>query len=334
VAEQNQFEIMKENKIYMQEWLDFHQRVKVVDTDRWYLGFANRLAEMLAGLSLYREVDTYSRQETALLLTLYLEDCVADDGNWRQFIRWHHREYGRYLPFYTLTDNYFPDEINLEDIAFILWNFYSDIETDEIGNPLDDSLLKLAGVIYKLMDEIFEEAPISSHLAPEWLIGRDFMEIKRTPLPVPVPGGELPESAARFLEASGGKPLMFFDSHREWAAFAVEKMGWRDHDFIDSYKECRNFIMYGNPKGVLMALDIAECLAHEDNPCYDQKLAVVNAYRLFCEQGLCPFDLLKYAMEYRLLPDAQFPFEDGKRLLHENWDFVARWFLDEYYEGD
>ena len=59
-----------------------------------------------------------------------------------------------------------------------------------------------------------------------------------------------------------------------------------------------------------------------------------EAYELFCEEGLCPFDLLKYAMEHDLLPEAQFPFENGKALLHENWDFVARWYLGEYYEGE
>ena len=49
-----------------------------------------------------------------------------------------------------------------------------------------------------------------------------------------------------------------------------------------------------------------------------------EAYELFCEEGLCPFDLLKYGMEHDLLPEAQFPFENGKELLQENWDFVAQ----------
>ena len=43
---------------------------------------------------------------------------------------------------------------------------------------------------------------------------------------------------------------------------------------------------------------------------------------------------MKYGMEHELLSEAQFPFENGKELLQENWDFVARWFLGEYYEGE
>ena len=78
----------------------------------------------------------------------------------------------------------------------------------------------------------------------------------------------------------------------------------------------------------------AEYFADKRNPLYNAELAEEEAYELFCEEGLCPFDLLKYGMEHDLLPEAQFPFENGKELLQENWDFVARWFLGEYYEGE
>ena len=35
-----------------------------------------------------------------------------------------------------------------------------------------------------------------------------------------------------------------------------------------------------------------------------------------------------------LLPDAQLPFPQGKEVLQNNWDFITRYFLDEYYEGE
>lgn len=41
-------------------------------------------------------------------------------------------------------------------------------------------------------------------------------------------------------------------------------------------------------------------------------MAEEEAYELFCEEGLCPFDLLKYGMEHDLLPEAQFPSRTGK----------------------
>ena len=92
--------------------------------------------------------------------------------------------------------------------------------------------------------------------------------------------------------------------------------------------------MYANPKGLLIGPDVARYFADKRNPLYNAEMAEEEAYELFCEEGLYPFDLLKYGMEHDLLPEAQFPFENGKELLHENWDFIARWFLGEYYEGE
>mgnify|MGYP002582126841 CR=1 FL=1 len=81
-------------------------------------------------------------------------------------------------------------------------------------------------------------------------------------------------------------------------------------------------------------ITLAQFFADKNNPFYSVEEAEEGAYEMFCEEGLCPFDLLKYGMEHNLLPDAQFPFENGKALLQENWDFVARWFLGEFYEGE
>ena len=104
---------MQHQKIYMQAWLDAHGRAKVVNTDKWYLDFANQLLPLVAESYIYggKEMEEDQKQ-VALTCALYLEDCVADGGNWRQFIHWHQENYGRYLPFYTLTDEYLPDEIN------------------------------------------------------------------------------------------------------------------------------------------------------------------------------------------------------------------------------
>ena len=44
---------MKQQKIYMQAWLDAHGRVKVVDTDGWYLDFANQLLPLVAESYIY-----------------------------------------------------------------------------------------------------------------------------------------------------------------------------------------------------------------------------------------------------------------------------------------
>lgn len=62
----------------MKTWLEAHRRVKVVATDQWYLDFVNELLPLVAESSLYWETAEEDQQQVALILALYLEDCVAD----------------------------------------------------------------------------------------------------------------------------------------------------------------------------------------------------------------------------------------------------------------
>lgn len=328
---------MKQQKIYMKAWLAVHYRMKIVDTDHWYLDFANRLLPLVCASPLYAGDTEESRQQVAVTLALYLEDCVADGGNWRQFIHWHKENYGRYLPFYLLPEDYLADEINRLDIVLVIWGIYSSVELyGYIEDPLDEDIVALADVLYEQMDAVFEEAPISDNLADSWFIEPELMEKKRTALPVASLDEKMPTNVERFLKASGGEALMYFDSYAALKFFFVQVLQWEDDDdsLLPDLKEFDDFVLYANPKGLLIGPDVAAYFADKRNPLYNTKLAEKEAHELFYDKGLCPFDLLKYAMEHDLLPDAQLPFEDGKRLLHENWDFVARWFLDEYYEGD
>ncbi len=329
---------MKQQKIYMQLWLNAHGRTKVAGTDEWYLDFANQLLSLVAESYLFKKETARSQQLVALMVTLYLEDCVADGGNWRQFIHWHRKSYGRYLPFYALTEEYLPDEINSEDVSFLLWAINSPTGDyfDGVENPMDADLQEFAAVLYHRLDVAFELAPISDHLATEWLMETELMQKKRMPLPVALPGEKMPTDVERFLEASNGEPLLYIDSYRALKFFFVQALKWEDEEdaLLPDLAEFDNFVVYGNPKGLLIGPDIAEYFADKRNPLYNAELAEKEAYELFCEEGSCPFDLLKYGMEHDLLPEAQFPFENGKALLQENWDFVARWFLGEYYEGE
>lgn len=329
---------MKADKIYMQAWLDVHNRARVLNTDRWYLEFANKLLFIVKASNLYSEQTLESQKSVTLMLTLYLEDCVADGGNWRQFIRWHKKSYRSYLPFYSLGEDYYTDEVNKEDIAFLLWGINSPVgeDTCEVENPMDEDLLGFADVIYEELNAVFEKAPISDGLAGDWLMETELMEKQRTILPVVEDDDKLPTNVERFLKVSGGESLMFFDSYDSLKLFFVQALQWEDEEdsLLPDLKEFENFVLYANPKGLLIGPDVAAYFADHRNPMYNAELSEEEAYELFCVAGLCPFDLLKYGMDHDLLPDAQFPFENGQNLLHENWDFVARWFLGEYYEGD
>lgn len=325
---------MNQNKIYMKLWLSAHQRLRAVDTDQWYLDFAN---DMLPVVMKSKQYDEMMAKNLSVMLALYLEDCVADEGNWRQFMHWHKESYGRYLPFYTVSEDYLPDEINREDISLLLWAITPPTGSGagSVANPFEKKLLALSEEIYNRMEAVFESAPISDHVASDWLIGTGEMEKKRQPLPVIVPGEKLPTDVERFLEANHGEQVKYFDSYESWRSFVMDALKWESNEnsLISEMKRYRNFVVYANPKGLVIGLNIARYFADERNPMYNKKSAEKEAFRLFCEEGLCPFDLLKYGVEHNLLPDAQFQFDNGKELLQDNWDFVARWYSGDYYEG-
>ena len=110
------------------------------------------------------------------------------------------------------------------------------------------------------------------------------------------------------------------------AAYPINAMGIS--------KAMMEHVIYANARGMLLAHSVAACFRDPHNPLYNPSRAKTDGYRLFCQPGLCPFDLLKLGITAGLLPDAQFPFTNGQKTLQENADFLARYYLGEYYEAD
>lgn len=75
----------RNKKIFMQSWLRPHPRAKSVSTDEWYLDFANRLFSLIGSSQPYIGKRTEDIQRAAIMLTLYLEDSIANAGGWRHF---------------------------------------------------------------------------------------------------------------------------------------------------------------------------------------------------------------------------------------------------------
>lgn len=315
--------MIQNKKIYMHAWLQCHCRTKQTSTDGWYLDFANRLLPLVGS------------HRAALLLTMYFEDTIANAGGWRRFCDLCHSLYGTYLPFYELTESYIPDEINEADIAFVLWKLHSDADGDTavVANPFDSERLQLAKEVYRRMDAAFEQAPIAELPSGDWVIPSEQLLVESIPLPAIEPGVTLPQSVKLFLDASGGEQLMYFPLYSQMEDFFVEHLHWNRSD-LPGQPEEDNVVLFANPKGILMAPGVAQFFCDDRNrTAYDAAASANEGYRLFTDKGVCPFDLLKYGVQHNLFPDACLPFENGKEILRKNWDFIARYFLGEYYEG-
>lgn len=128
---------------------------------------------------------------------------------------------------------------------------------------------------------------------------------------------------------------MFFDSYEALKLFFVQALQWEDEEdaLLPDLKEFSDFVMYANPKGLLIGPDVAATLPTNGIRCIMRKWLRKRRTNFSARKG-CAVDLLKYGMEHDLLPEAQFPFENGKELLHENWDFIALLVLGDVYEGE
>lgn len=215
---------MKLQKIYRQLWMEVHPRPQSADTDQWYVDFANRLLPLFEKSELTGQM--IHKNRAVLYFTWYLEDCVNNSGGWNKFIRLHKRLYGRFLPFYTLTGAYADDEINFEDVSFLLWSLLSPVTDDSPvpWNPTDKSLLRLATDIYALLEAHFEQAPLTDDESMDWL-----PEIRALlPPPGPVldifPEMELPHDVTKFLNATQGKQLVYFEDYAGLRRFCVDAL--------------------------------------------------------------------------------------------------------------
>ena len=328
---------MKTPSIYMKRWLEANGRTRTQPGDSWYLNFAREALTLLTSSSLFAGKTVDKTTETALDIALYFRDTIAQTGGWRTFAARYRTLYRHPLPFYA-CDGYIEDEINRDDVCFLLWKSLTGIHPSfQFQNPYEDALLTLAGKLYDRMDSLFEEAPIHDTPSPEtWVMDLRLLETLSAPLPEVTPGSHLAKDVERCLQYSQGNPLIYFATYEELRIFLTGTLQWEDHPdgILAELKDEKDFVIYANAKGMLLAPGVAACFRDSRNPAYNARTAAAKGYELFCLPGRCPFDLLKYGMHYNLLPDAALPFEGGREVLQRYWDFIARYFLGEYYEGD
>lgn len=502
---------MKANSssIYMQDWLALHPYNRVSETDQYYLDLANDILKIWNKSELSFQVNSEIKSSVACHLTAYFEDVISQLGLWKAFISKHKELYGKYLPFYSLSDSYFEDEVNCEDIAFLLWlnmQLYVGNDKEELLDPEESSIMALAKEIYDLLDTEYEVAPENTFMTgffdfknkeydkfpafandAEWLFFQSYLlalcneepineiigqvhkfypkatdkeksaiihdAVNRLMFSDPcgplalnmnewfsaIAGSQQPfkdsfdkfefidreefyvieksdshikiRSAANgreidvtkesiknvsglhpwktvirvccafyndtwwffgeystrelndeedirpavpyikeekaddpvydtFMKASNGESLMFIPSYDALKEFFINGLKWEDNEdnMMPDLKDMQNFVLHVNPKGMLIAPNIAEYVKDARNPMYNAEEARKNALDLFTVQGACPADLLRFLEESNRLPDAGFISkkgeEYGKKVFHENWDFISRLFLESYYRAE
>lgn len=146
------------------------------------------------------------------------------------------------------------------------------------------------------------------------------------------PAGPHPYYEA-FVKATGGEEIRFFATYDEMNRFFIEGLGWEaGKRHLSMAENDRDFVLLVNrDKGMLMARNVAKCIAAPMNPLYDMAYAREHAFECLSVRGRCPADLVKYCCRRGWLPDASFPGSSDMALVAANWDFIARCYLQEFY---
>ena len=68
---------------------------------------------------------------------------------------------------------------------------------------------------------------------------------------------------------------MYFDSYDALKFFFVQSLKWEDEEdsLLPDLREFDNFVVFANPKGLLIGPDVAPYFADKRNPLYNAELA-------------------------------------------------------------
>jgi Protein of unknown function (DUF3843) len=155
------------NKIYMAEWINH----KPYDSprkgyDEGYLNLCNKVYPLVRQFVVGLKIEAMLLPaEIAKLVTInlvsYLEDFVNEIGLWRVFTTENMRTFGKPLGIVPLSATYSTDDINKEDIHYLLWHYFMVVtDKERMLNIHNNDLEMLANAIYGLFDNALEQEEV------------------------------------------------------------------------------------------------------------------------------------------------------------------------------
>lgn len=137
-------------------------------TDTFYVQLANQLLNDFCKTRIDLEENTAAiLRYAAVSLASYMEDIVADSGQWRTFSTLCQKMFGWPVPMYhDANEEYYPDEPSMMAVRYLIWNAATEMD-DIWWKPGLPELDRLARIAFKRLDSMFEDAPVNSQLADD-----------------------------------------------------------------------------------------------------------------------------------------------------------------------
>ncbi len=160
----NKFHKSIKKRIFQSHWHITRPMGIISQSDTYYLDLSNKIHSLIDSMRADEIISDKSTRDISIKVAGYFEDVISGFGLWKAFVNIHLKMYGKYLPFYEINEaDYYDDEINLEDVTFLVWSelqsYEIDNEASRFLNPENPFLTLIALKIYDLLDNEFETAP-------------------------------------------------------------------------------------------------------------------------------------------------------------------------------
>lgn len=145
-----------------------HPQSKAYQTDAYYVKLANQILDNFKKLKIDLGEQTIPIiRYAAILLANYMEDIVADSGQWRSFSALCKQTIGLDVPIYHIRlTEYYPDEPDLAAVSYIVWHAVMEMD-DYCINADNIEIITMATTAYDILDKAFEQSPINKELADD-----------------------------------------------------------------------------------------------------------------------------------------------------------------------
>lgn len=266
-----------ETRIYIKDWLELKPYEKQTATDSYYLNICNEVQRAITtniqSFVLQRFLDKDDIDFLACFLTSYLEDLISETNIWNSFVKTHKRLYKKQLPFYIL-DEYYEEEINLQDLSFLIWYFLNTVQEEKFISPFSEFIMETADKVMDVFDNAWEYAPENEYLKSfyrldenedDYYIARNLIDriLFDTYLFYPDALLKLKEHELKIVEDTEDEEsvMMFLNENRdntlhtthtrllsltgkEWAAEILGNEHPLNNDFLNISPRIRGFFLY------------------------------------------------------------------------------------------
>ena len=152
-------------KIFMQEWMGTRPYRTADAADTYYVGIANKVADILKSDISDHLVSDHHRRYIGIFISNWFEDIISGTGAWKAFNQECLHGYGCRVPLFDAGEAYYEGEVNDSDVRFLVWHYLQVLCLGEkLISPVDASIMEAARKISDLLSAAYETAPENDSL--------------------------------------------------------------------------------------------------------------------------------------------------------------------------